>query len=173
MAQVLDFQPHQLRPLEARLLQQLAGAASAEGLLQDGADRAEVLLALATHVLFPEYGEGKAARLAEGGVCARRCRGGIDGEVCTRGKPKGVGPASESRLLAANRSRPHDLIQQPTTGSPHGGRPCLEETSRKKFQPLESGQSSQVEEACKGTTLSPASVFGTSCRYPESRSLNA
>lgn len=56
LAQVLDFQTDQLRPLEGRLLQQLAGAAPAEAVLQDGAHGAEVLLALAAHVLEEEEG---------------------------------------------------------------------------------------------------------------------
>lgn len=54
LAQILDFQADQLRPLEGRLLQQLAGAAPAEAVLQDGADGAEVLLALTAHVLEEE-----------------------------------------------------------------------------------------------------------------------
>lgn len=57
LAQILDFQADQLRPLEGRLLQQLAGAAPAEAVLQDGADGAEVLLALTAHVLEEEEEE--------------------------------------------------------------------------------------------------------------------
>lgn len=50
--QVLHLEAHELRPLEGRLAQQVAGAAAAEVLVGDRAHGTEVLLAITAHMLL-------------------------------------------------------------------------------------------------------------------------
>lgn len=65
LPQVLDAQAHQLRPLEGRALQQVAGSAPAQVLLQHRAQGAEVLLAVAADVLS-ERGRGERGKDSRG-----------------------------------------------------------------------------------------------------------